>query len=160
MNAPSDAVPSPPTLRGDGVEWVVEAFGCDVACLTSRDALGALVGEMVAALALRPVAPAAWHQFPPPGGITGMLLLAESHLALHTFPEHGSLTLNLFCCRPREEWDFARGLAQHVGAAEVRVRRVEREYGAPPPAVFTSSRSERGTYSPADGATPATSTWK
>jgi S-adenosylmethionine decarboxylase len=59
-----------------------------------------------------------------------MVLLAESHLALHTFPEHESLTLNLFCCRPREEWDFAEGLARHVGAAEVRVRRVEREYGA------------------------------
>jgi S-adenosylmethionine decarboxylase len=120
-----------PLLRGDGVEWVVEAFGCDAERLTSRDRLAALVAELVADLALRPVAPAAWHQFPPPGGITGMVLLAESHLALHTFPEHQSLTLNLFCCRPREEWDFAAGLARHVGAGEVRVRRVERQYAQP-----------------------------
>jgi S-adenosylmethionine decarboxylase len=121
---PSPAVP----LGGDGVEWIVEAFGCDVGRLTSRDALAALVGDIVGALALRPVAPATWHQFAAPGGITGMLLLAESHLALHTFPEHASLTLNLFCCAPREEWDFAGGLARHVGAREVRVRRVERRY--------------------------------
>ena len=120
-----------PVLRGDGVEWMVEAFGCDAACLTSRDALAALVGDLVASLALRPVAPAAWHQFPPPGGITGMVLLAESHLALHTFPEHGSATLNLFCCAPRPDWDWATGLDQHLGATEVRVRRVEREYAAP-----------------------------
>ena len=117
-----------PLLRGDGVEWIVEAFGCDVACLTSRDALAALVGDVVASLALRPVAPAAWHQFPAPGGITGMVLLAESHLALHTFPEFGSLTLNLFCCAPREEWGWESGLARHVGAREVRVRKVERRY--------------------------------
>ena len=128
---PSSATPlDAPTLRGDGAEWIVEAFGCDVACLTSRDALAALGGDVVASLALRPVAPAAWHQFPPPGGITGMVLLAESHLALHTFPEHGSLTLNLFCCAPREEWDWEAGLARHVGAREVRVRKVERVYVA------------------------------
>ena len=119
-----------PALSGHGVEWIVEAFGCDAERLTSRGALVALVDEMIAALALRPVAPATWHQFPPPGGITGMVLLAESHLALHTFPEHESLTLNLFCCAPRAEWDFGSGLAQHVDAREVRVRRVEREYGS------------------------------
>ena len=128
LHAASSPLAPSPTLRGDGVEWIVEAFGCDVRCLTSRDALAALVGDMIAALALRPVAPAAWHAFPPPGGITGMVLLAESHLAVHTFPEHGSLTLNLFCCAPRAEWDFAAGLARHVGAREVRVRRVERSY--------------------------------
>ena len=131
MSAPAivaTAEPPAQPLRGDGVEWIVEAFGCDAGRLTSRDALAALVGDIVGALALRPVAPAAWHQFAAPGGITGMLLLAESHLALHTFPEHESLTLNLFCCAPRAEWDFADGLARHVGAREVRVRRVEREY--------------------------------
>ena len=126
-----------PALRGDGVEWMVEAFGCDAARLTSRDALASLVGDVVASLALRPVAPAAWHQFPPPGGITGMVLLAESHLAVHTFPEHGSLTLNLFCCAPREDWDWEAGLARHVAAREVRVRRVERAYAAAPTVAHT-----------------------
>jgi S-adenosylmethionine decarboxylase len=127
---PSATTPAATTLRGDGAEWIVEAFGCDVRCLTSGDALAALVADVVGSLALRPVAPATWHQFPAPGGITGMLLLAESHLALHTFPEHGSLTLNLFCCAPREEWDWEAGLARHVGAREVRVRRVERRYSS------------------------------
>jgi len=126
--APSITIAASPALSGHGVEWIVEAFGCDAERLTRREALVALVDEMIATLALRPVAPATWHQFPLPGGITGMVLLAESHLALHTFPEHASLTLNLFCCAPRAAWDFAAGLARHVGAREVRVRRVERRY--------------------------------
>lgn len=119
---------APAPLSGAGREWMVEAFGCDAGRLADPAALAGLVDEMVDALALTPVAPAQWHRFPHPGGITGLLLLAESHLALHTFPEHGSLCLNLFCCRPRPEWDYREGLARAVGATRVVVRQVAREY--------------------------------
>jgi S-adenosylmethionine decarboxylase len=111
-----------------GMEWVVEAFGCDAERLADPAALAALLDEMVRSLVLLPVAPAQWHRFPHPGGVTGLLLLAESHLAVHTFPEHGSLCLNLFCCRPRPEWDFNEGLARAVGAERVVVRRLARAY--------------------------------
>jgi S-adenosylmethionine decarboxylase len=107
---------------------VVEAFGADAARLASVPALAALVDAMVAALGLTPVGEPHWHQFPEPGGVTGLVLLAESHLAVHTFPEHGSLCLNLFCCAPRPAWDFAAGLRAAVGARRVRVRRVARPY--------------------------------
>lgn len=119
-----------PLLDGSGMEWVVEAFGCDPVRLADPAALAALVDEIVEALALTPVAPPQWHRFPGPAGITGLLLLAESHLALHTFPEHGSLCLNVFCCRPRAEWDFAGGLNRAVGSARVTVRQLARDYGA------------------------------
>ncbi len=124
----ADRGPAFAPLAGSGVEWVVEAFGCDARRLADPSALAALVEEMVAALALTPVAPAQWHQFPHPGGVTGLVLLAESHLALHSFPEHRSLCLNLFCCRPRPQWDFARGLERAVGATRVVVRELPRAY--------------------------------
>jgi S-adenosylmethionine decarboxylase len=113
-----------------GREWIVDAHGCDPAALTDERALSNLFDAMVAGLALRPVRPATWHVFPGAGGITGLLLLAESHLTCHTFPEHGSLCLNLFCCRPREDWDFDRQLASRFGAHTVHVRRVDRPYGS------------------------------
>lgn len=44
----------------------------------------------------------AWHRFPDwkgePGGITGTLLLAESHLAIHTWPERRGVTLDVYVC--------------------------------------------------------------
>jgi S-adenosylmethionine decarboxylase len=113
--------------RGD--EWVVEAFGCDPERLADRAALATLFDRMVDELGLRPVGARQWHVFPPPGGITGMLLLAESHLTVHTFPEHRSLCLNLFCCMPRAAWPFAERLADLVGATRVSVRHFERAYG-------------------------------
>lgn len=112
----------------NGVEWIVEAHGCDAAALADRERLRAFFDSVVAGMDLHPVGETQWHQFPVTGGITGLCLLAESHLACHTFPEHSSLCLNLFCCRPRPEWDFARALAGHFAAARVAVRRVERPF--------------------------------
>lgn len=33
-----------------------------------------------------------------PAGITGVVLLAESHLAVHTWPELGRVTLDVYVC--------------------------------------------------------------
>jgi S-adenosylmethionine decarboxylase len=112
----------------DGREWIVDARGCDPRPLASIDVLRGLFDRMISDLALRQVGEPVWHVFPAPGGITGLCLLAESHLAVHTFPEHGALCLNLFCCTPRPEWDFAAQLRKAVGAGHVDVRRVDRRY--------------------------------
>jgi S-adenosylmethionine decarboxylase len=118
-----------PLVRGE--EWIVEAFGCDAILLADQAVVLQLCDRIVAELALNPIGGGQWHVFPPPGGITGMLLLAESHLTVHTFPEHASLCLNLFCCAPRPEWPFAERLAEVLGARTVAVRRIERVYGRP-----------------------------
>ena len=39
-----------------------------------------------------------FHAFAPDSGITGVVLLAESHLAVHTWPEVGGVTLDVYVC--------------------------------------------------------------
>jgi S-adenosylmethionine decarboxylase len=87
-----------------------------------------LFGTLVAELDLHPLGKSNWHQFPHTGGITGVSLLSESHITCHTFPEYGSLCLNIFCCRPRTGIDFEALLQQELGAARVSVRKVDRPY--------------------------------
>src|SRR5262245_37900647 len=107
---------------GQGCEWVVEALGCDIARLKDPAELHAIFEDLIDGMKLYPVAAPQWHQFPGEGGITGLCLLSESHLACHTFPEFGSLCLNVFCCRSRPEWDFRTYFEEKLGAASVRVR--------------------------------------
>lgn len=111
-----------------GCEWIVEAHGCPAEALADPLRLHSVFAAIIADMDLHPVGEARWHQFPHTGGLTGLCLLEESHLACHTFPEYGTLCLNVFCCRPRPDWDFEGKLSAALGATNVTVRRLERPY--------------------------------
>jgi S-adenosylmethionine decarboxylase len=104
-----------------GVEWLIDAHGCTPDRLRSTVAIGEVFDRLVSELDLHPAGEALWRKFPGEGGLTGLLLLTESHLTCHTFPERGFAGFNLYCCRPRPEWPWADRLAEAIGAANVRV---------------------------------------
>jgi S-adenosylmethionine decarboxylase len=109
-----------------GTEWLVDAQGCSTELLSDIEAVRSVCEEVVADLGLRVVGDSMWHRFPQPGGVTGLYLLTESHLACHTFPETGLVTFNLYCCRPRPRFDWEQRLAALLGASRVTVRMVAR----------------------------------
>lgn len=115
-------------VSGAGCEWVVEAHGCREDSLRDLRLLETFFREIVGGLGLHPVGTPLLHAFPGAGGVTGLWLLAESHLACHTFPEHRSLCFNLFCCRPRPDGDLPACITRVFGAESVRMRRIDRPY--------------------------------
>jgi S-adenosylmethionine decarboxylase len=109
-----------------GTEWLVEASGCDAARLRDAGALREVFARAVRELGLSVVGEPQWHKFPGEGGVTGLALLTESHLACHTYPEFGVATFNLYCCRERPAWGWSERLREMIGARDVRVRSVSR----------------------------------
>jgi S-adenosylmethionine decarboxylase len=105
----------------------VDASGCRPEALRDAAALAGLFETLIVGLKLQVVGTPQWHTFPGPGGITGLALLSESHLGIHTFPEHGFAALSVYSCRTREAPDFERLLQQQLGAKTVTVRTVTRE---------------------------------
>ncbi len=75
--------------------------GCSAALLTDLDTLSKICRDATNESKLT-IVDQAWHRFPEwngePGGITGTLLLAESHLAIHTWPERRGVTLDVYVC--------------------------------------------------------------
>jgi S-adenosylmethionine decarboxylase len=109
-----------------GTEWLVDAEGCSAELLRDIEAVRGVCEEVIAELNLRVVGEPMWHQFPQAGGVTGLYLLTESHLACHTFPETGLATFNLYCCRPRPPFDWDNRLRILLGASRVTVRTIVR----------------------------------
>ncbi len=109
-----------------GTEWVVDAHGCDPESLRSPDRLKAVFERVLRELGLHAAGDAVWRVFPGEGGVTGLQLLTESHLACHTFPERGFAAFNLYCCRPRAEWPWSERLGEALGAREVNVTTLPR----------------------------------
>ena len=101
-----------------GIEWLVDARGCVPAKLRDRAAVTGLLDRIVAAMDLHVISTAV-HVFPGAAGVTAIYLLAESHLAIHTFPETGTATLNAYCCTRRTPAPWLELLAAELGAREV-----------------------------------------
>jgi len=87
-----------------GLHLTADLQGCSAAnpLMTQLSALQARCLAIVADAGLRAVGQC-FHAFPPvtpeaEGGVTGVVLLAESHLAVHTWPESGVVTLDVFVC--------------------------------------------------------------
>ncbi|HYP52086.1 MAG TPA: S-adenosylmethionine decarboxylase [Pyrinomonadaceae bacterium] len=142
---------------------MVDAEGCRAEALADVCALAEVFRRVVAELDLRVVGEARWQKFPGPGGVTGLALLTESHLACHTYPEFGVATFNLYCCRARPRWPWEERLAEMLGAARVTVRVVERRAGASAEAETPTTPTEVGladsatlSSSPAEGVSSQT----
>lgn len=81
-----------------GIHLTAELHECAAgALLAEPERLRALCRRVVAEAGLTPVGEI-FHHFSPGGGVTGVVLLAESHLALHTWPELGAVTLDVYVC--------------------------------------------------------------
>lgn len=109
-----------------GTEWIIDAFGCDAESLRREELLRGVFARIVSDLGLKPLGEGNWHRFPDEKGVTGLLMLTESHLACHTYPEYRTATFNLYCCRERPEWDWKENLKEILGAEQVNVKKIER----------------------------------
>lgn len=70
------------------------------------------------------------HRFGEGQGVTGVALLAESHISIHSWPEHRYAALDFFLCGHRHDIDAALGvMVEALGAGEVRTHSVARGYG-------------------------------
>ena len=74
---------------------------CEAAWLTDAQRLGDWCMGAVEAAGLQPVNQL-FHTFPAtvqgPGGVTATVLLAESHVCLHTWPEQRAVTIDVYVC--------------------------------------------------------------
>jgi S-adenosylmethionine decarboxylase len=118
-----------------GLHLTADLHECpdDRPALTNPAALRAACLEAIRAAGLTPVGEL-FHRFVPAGtgvgdgptGITGVVLLAESHVAVHTWPELAAVTLDVYVCNHGADNSARARAVMDALTAMFGARRVER----------------------------------
>ena len=83
-------------MKSLGKHLIIELFQCDRGILNDLRTLEYQLLEAVKLSGATIIQPF-FHQFSP-HGITGVVVVAESHFAIHTWPEYGYCALDIFTC--------------------------------------------------------------
>jgi S-adenosylmethionine decarboxylase proenzyme len=111
--------------RALGKHLLVEFFGCDVALISDRARLRELLLEATRASGATIVTDV-FHEFNP-YGLSGVVVIAESHVAIHTWPEHACASLDVFTCgQSMDPYVIRDLLGRAFGARETISSEVER----------------------------------
>jgi len=110
-------------MKAVGRHLILEMWGCKN--LSSVEVTEQALHELVVALDVTlldlKVYPFA------PTGITGMAIISESHLVIHTWPEYGYAAVDLFTCGPKRDPEAAVGvLREHYAPHHMQVMEMMR----------------------------------
>jgi len=83
-------------VRTLGYHLLIEFCGCDHDILNDVGNIKGLMDE-AAVVSGASIVESVFHRFNP-HGVSGVVVIAESHLAIHTWPEYGYAAVDLFTC--------------------------------------------------------------
>lgn len=130
--SPPPQQPPQPHRQATGLHLIGDLYDChcDPRLMFDDGYLSDFCRQLVARAGLTAVGDL-FHRFGEAGGVTGMVVLAESHLSLHTWPEENYVTLDVYVCnytadnRAKAEQLFADLLAAYQ-PADPHLHRVDR----------------------------------
>src|SRR6056297_2110897 len=87
-----------------GVHFMVDGYGADPAVLSNAPTLTALLRDTPTQLGMHTITEPVVVEVGPmnqkdPGGLSGFVLIAESHMSFHTFSNRGFVTLDVYTCQ-------------------------------------------------------------
>ncbi len=108
-----------------GRHLLLELFDCDAEILNNLEAVKAVLVE-AARRARATIVDVVFHEFNP-FGISGVVVIAESHLSIHTWPEYRYAAVDIFSCGATLQPDeAARYLLQEFGAERTSIVELQR----------------------------------
>ena len=114
--------------HSSGTHLIADLYGIDSGRLSDPQAIEELLKRSAQAAGAR-IVYSHFHPFGPGQGITGVVLLAESHLSSHTGPETGFAAVDIFMCGHAEPQRALEVIREGLAPASTVVQDVERGLG-------------------------------
>jgi S-adenosylmethionine decarboxylase proenzyme len=111
-------------LNHSGRHLLASYHGCDPSLLNDRLRIEGLLRRAAEAAGARPLT-SAFHAFEPQG-VTGVIVVEESHLSIHTWPERGFAAVDFFTCGSCDPERAHAVLRDGLGAERCELMLVER----------------------------------
>ncbi len=112
-------------MRALGRHVLAEFYGCPTEVLNNT----ATIEEMMVNAALEAgaeIREVVFHQFSPQG-VSGVVVISESHLAIHTWPEYGYAAVDVFTCGTDvDPWVSCYYLKTHFTAKRMTAKEIKR----------------------------------
>jgi S-adenosylmethionine decarboxylase proenzyme len=116
-------------LDTQGQHLLVEYHGCDTATLNDERAISHAL-ERAAIEAGATIVTKTFHRFAPQG-VSGVVVIEESHLSIHTWPENGYAAVDFYTCGDCEPERANRVLRSALCASRSEVLIVRRGQASP-----------------------------
>ena len=110
-----------------GKHWIIELEDCPAERLDNPDLLRGAIERACEVTGLH-LLQAIEHSFTPQG-VTALGLLSESHISIHTWPEHGYAAVDIFTCGNHDLDSALKVLVDEIGAMKHTFRVIERGMG-------------------------------
>ncbi len=108
-----------------GIHIIADMYGVDPTILARVERMKEIFEGAVKFARLSKIS-SDYYQFRPEGA-SGVILIAESHLSFHTWPEHGLVTLDIYTCGDREQAEKAyQYIREKLNPARVDVVKMDR----------------------------------
>jgi S-adenosylmethionine decarboxylase len=100
----TDLIPAAPKQEPFGVHLMIDGYCAGGPLMTDAGALRGLLETLPAEMGMHAIcAPVVVSVGPnchkDPGGLSGFVMIAESHISFHTFPARGFVTIDLYTCQ-------------------------------------------------------------
>ncbi len=111
-------------MRTEGKHIIMDASGCNPEILNNLEALKQILKD-AAEKANATVLNVAFHHFTPQG-VSGVVVVSESHLSVHTWPEYGYAALDFYTCGEADPNLACEYVAEKIGATSVQITEILR----------------------------------
>jgi len=112
-------------MQGLGRHVLAEVYGCEFSILNDLDRIREILVS-AALTAGAEVRETAFHRFSPQG-VSGVVVISESHLAIHTWPELGYAALDVFTCGERvDPWVALDAIVKDFGSTNMTAQEMKR----------------------------------